>query len=412
VNFPLYIARRYLVSKKKHNAINVISGISVCGVVLATLALVCTLSVFNGFQEMVGGLFTAFDPDIKITSREGKVFDSEEERIQTLRGMKEIEVFTLTLEDQAMVEYKSRKAMAMIKGVEDNFEQLTGIDSILLGNGSFMLHDPVVEYGIMGVELVSVLGTGIKFMDPLRVNAPRRNQRVNVTNPASSFNAAFLYSPGSVFVVSQPKYDSQYILTSLAFARSLFDYDKEVSAIELKLKPDVNAEAVIKQIKEVMGEGFTVSNRYEQQADIYRIMEVEKFISYIFLTFILVIACFNIIGSLSMLIIDKKEDVITLKNLGADNRLITTIFLVEGRLIILVGALGGIAIGLLLCFLQQQFGFITLGNNWESFIVDAYPVSVRATDILGIFVTVIIIGFISAWYPVKYLTKRILNRVQ
>ncbi|MBD8983650.1 MAG: ABC transporter permease [Bacteroides cellulosilyticus] len=410
MNLPFYIARRYLFSKKKHNAINIISGISVCGVALATLALVCTLSVFNGFQDMVAGFFTAFDPELKITVREGKVFEPNTEAFQEVRALPEIDVWTETLEENAMVQYKDRQAMAVIKGVEDNFEQLTSIDSLLYGAGEFILHDSIVDYGVLGVELISELGTGLQFVDPLQVYAPKRNMRVNMANPSASFNRDYLFSPGVVFVVNQQKYDARYILTSLDFARNLFNYDTEVSAIELKLKPGADVSAVQKKISRILGDDFAVLNRYEQQVDVFRIMEIEKFISYLFLTFILAIACFNVIGSLSMLILDKREDGETLRNLGADDRLIARIFLFEGRLISLFGALAGIVFGLLLCYLQQRFGIISLGGGSGSFIVDAYPVSVHATDVILIFVTVIAVGFLSVWYPVHYLTRRLLKK--
>ena len=410
MNLPFYIARRYLFSKKKHNAINIISGISVCGVALATLALVCTLSVFNGFQDMVAGFFTAFDPELKITVREGKVFEPGTAAIREVRALPEIDVWTETLEENAMVQYKDRQAMAIIKGVEDNFEQLTSIDSLLYGAGEFILHDSIVDYGVLGVELISELGTGLQFVDPLQVYAPKRNVRVNMANPSASFNRDYLFSPGVVFVVNQQKYDARYILTSLDFARNLFNYDTEVSAVELKLKSDTDASAVQKKISRILGDDFVVLNRYEQQADVFRIMEIEKFISYLFLTFILAIACFNVIGSLSMLILDKREDVETLRNLGADDRLIARIFLFEGRLISLFGALSGIILGLLLCYIQQRFGIISLGGGGGGFIVDAYPVSVHATDVILIFVTVITVGFLSVWYPVHYLTKRLLKK--
>lgn len=408
MNFPFYIARRYLFSKKKHNAINVISGISVCGVSLATLALVCTLSVFNGFQDMVASFFTAFDPELKISIREGKVFDGQDERIRAVRALPQVEVFTETLEENAMVQYKDRQTMAVIKGVQDNFEDLTEIDSILYGAGEFLLHDSIVDYGVMGVELVSTLGTGLQFVDPLQVYIPRRGVQVNMSNPTSSFNMEYLYSPGAVFVVNQPKYDGQYILTSLDFARRMLDYTTEVSAIELKLKPGASLSSVKSKIEDLLGDGFVVQDRYEQQADVFRIMEIEKLISYLFLTFILMIACFNVIGSLSMLILDKRDDVLTLRNLGADDRIISRIFLFEGRLITLFGAVTGIVLGLILCFLQQKFGLISLGGG-GSFVVDAYPVSVHAWDVVTVFVTVLVVGFLSVWYPVRYLSKRLLS---
>lgn len=412
MNFPFYIAKRYLFSKKSHNAINVISAISVCGVALATLALVCTLSVFNGFQDLVATFFTAFDPELKITAASGKVFDGKDKRILEIHRLPEVEVFSESLEENAMVQYKGRQAMAVIKGVEDNFENLTAIDSILFGRGDPALHDEVAEYAIPGIELVSILGTGIRFLDPLEVYAPKRGMKVNMANPAASFNSAPLYSSGLVFAVNQQKYDSSYILTSLAFARKLFQYTTEVSSVELKLKPEANLNAVKDKIKKLLGDGFCVQDRYEQQADTFRIMEIEKLISYIFLTFILLIACFNVIGSLSMLIIDKKDDVVTLRNLGASDRLIMRIFLLEGRMISFAGAMIGVVLGLLLCFIQQEFGVIALGgeNASGNFVVDAYPVSVHAGDIVLIFITVLVLGFVSVWYPVRYLSRRLLSK--
>ena len=364
MNFPFYIARRYLFSKKKHNAINIISGISVCGVALATLALVCTLSVFNGFQDMVASFFTAFDPQLKITVREGKVFDAQDKRIRAVCALPEVEVFTETLEENAMVQYKDRQAMVVLKGVEDNFEELTAIDSILYGAGEFVLHDSIVNYGVMGVELVATLGTGLEFVDPLQVYLPKRNAKVNMANPGASFNRDYLYSPGVVFVVNQQEYDGKYILTSLDFLRELLDYTTEVSAMELKLKPNVNTSSVQSKIENILGDDFVVQNRYQQQADVFRIMEIEK--------------------------------------------LISRIFLFEGRLISLFGALSGIVLGLILCFIQQKFGIISLGGGGGTFVVDAYPVSVHAWDIVLIFITVLAVGFLSVWYPVRYLSKRLL----
>ena len=409
MNLPFYIAKRYLFSKKSHNAINIISGISVCGVSLATLAMVCTLSVINGFQDMVATFFTVFDPEIKVTAAMGKTFDVNDDRIKQLRSLPEIAVFTETLEDNAMVQYKDRQMMATIKGVQDNFEQLTSIDSVLYGKGEFTLHDEVVDYGVIGVELMSVLGTGVQFVDPLEIYAPRRGEKVNMANPAASFTKEFLFSPGVVFAVNQQKYDASYILTSLDFARKLFHYDTEVSAVELRLKPNQNIASMKGKIADMLGKDFVVRDRYEQQEDIFRIMEIEKLVSYLFLTFILLIACFNVIGSLSMLIIDKKEDVRTLRNLGADDKLISRIFLFEGRMISMFGAVTGIVLGLILCLIQQKFGLISLGGD-GNFVVDAYPVSVHWGDVLLIFLTVLIVGFLSVWYPVRYLSKRLLDK--
>ena len=410
MNFPFYIARRYLFSKKSHHAINVISGVSVCGVALATLALVCTLSVFNGFQDLVSMMFTAFDPEIKITAANGKVFDSQNEQIQLLRELPEIEVFSESLEDNAMVQYKGRQTMVVIKGIEENFNQLTAIDSILYGRGEWILQDEVVDYAVPGIELVSVLGTGIRFLDPLEVYAPKRGVKINVANPSTSFLSSYLHSSGLVFAVNQQKYDASYILTSLSFARELFQYETEVSSIELKLAANADIKKVKSKIQRMLGTDFLVLDRYEQQADTYRIMEVEKLISYVFLSFILLIACFNVIGSLSMLIIDKRNDVVTLRNLGANNRVISFVFLFEGYMITFFGALIGIGLGLILCFIQQEFGVIPLGSGASAgaFVVDAYPVSVYATDVVLVLITVLVTGFLSVFFPVRYLTRRLL----
>lgn len=409
MNFPFYIARRYLFSKKSHNAINVISAISVCGVALATLALVCTLSVFNGFQDLVTTFFTAFDPQLKITAVRGKVFDGQDKRVLQLKKMPDVEVYSESLEDNVMVQYQGRQAMAVVKGVEDNFDQLTPIDSILFGRGDLLLHDEVVDYAIPGIQLLSTLGSGIRFLDPLEIYAPRRGAKVNMANPSTAFVTGNLFSSGLVFAVNQEKYDASYILTSIDFARRLFQYTTEVSAINLKLKAGADTDAVKKHIQDLLGDDFLVQDRYEQQADTYRIMEIEKLISYLFLTFILMIACFNVIGSLSMLIIDKRDDVVTLRNLGASDRQIVRIFLFEGRMISFFGAFAGVVLGLLLCWSQQEYGLIALGSS-GSFVVDAYPVSVHASDVLLIFITVLLIGFLSVWYPVRFLSKRLLNK--
>ena len=411
MRLPFFIARRYLFSKKSHNAINVISGVSVCGVAFATLAMVCTLSVFNGFQDLVQTMFTAFDPELKITSVTGKVFDADDDRMKNVQEMPEVEIFSKSLEDNAMVQYKGRQAMVVIKGVEDNFNQLTAIDSILYGRGELKLRDEVASYAIPGIELVSVLGTGIRFLDPLEVYAPKRGVKLNVANPSTGLRMDYLHSSGLTFAVNQQKYDDSYILTSLDFARNLFQYDTEVSSIELKLFPNADVDVVKKKISKFLGGDFLVQDRYEQQMDTYRIMEVEKLISYLFLSFILLIACFNVIGSLSMLIIDKREDVITLRNLGADNQLIFRIFLFEGCLISFIGALVGVCGGLMLCLLQQEFGFLSLGSGDSAgaFVVDAYPVSVHFCDVMLVTITVLVVGFLSVLYPVRYLSRRLLR---
>ena len=407
MNFPFYIARRYLFSKKSHNAINVISLISVCGVVIATIALVCALSVYNGFNDLVSSLFSHFDPELKITARYGKVFNPDNDTIRQIRNMPEVAIASEVLQDNALIKYKERQEVGVIKGVDNRFSQLVNIDSVLI-DGEFKLSDEVANYAILGIGLASHLGINAGFISPLEIYVPKRDQKVNMANPSASFTQQYLFSPGVAFIVNQQKYDESYILTSLQFARSLFEYTNEVSSVELKINEEYDIDKVQDEIINILGPDFTVANRYEQQADIFRIMKIEKFISYLFLTFILMIACFNIIGSLSMLIIDKKEDVNTLRNLGANDKLIVRIFLFEGRMISLIGAVIGIVLGLILCFIQQKFGILTLGGNSGSFIVNAYPVDVHIADVILVFITVITVGFISVWYPVRYLSKRLL----
>lgn len=409
MNFPIFVAKRYLFSKKSHNAINIISGISVCGVAFATMALVCTLSVFNGFRDLIAKFFTAFDPELKITIVEGKVFNPDDPVFAKVKKLPSIAVFSESLEDNAVVQYKGRQNVVTIKGVQDNFEQLTQIDSILYGRGMFMLHADELNYGILGIQLVSTLGCGLRYVDPIEVYAPKRGVDINLANPMSSFNMDYLYSPGVAFSVNQKKYDAAYVLTSLDFARHLFEYNNEVSSIELKLKENSDIKDVQKQIQHIVGPRYAVQNRYEQQQEVFHIMEIERLISYLFLTFILMIACFNVIGSLSMLILDKKNDAVTLHNMGASNKLIYRVFLLEGWMILFIGAIIGIATGLLLCFLQQWYGIVPLGSSAGTFVVDSYPISVHTEDLILVFITVVFVGYLAVWYPVRYLTKRILK---
>lgn len=409
MNFPFYIARRYLFSKKSTHAINVISAISVVGVAVATMALVVTLSVFNGFHDLVASFFTQMDPQLKVMPVKGKTAPAADPVLTKIRQLPEVEVATECLEDQALIMYGDRQMMVKVKGVEDNFDKLTHIREILEGDGVFELHAADINYGIPGLGIAYQMGLGYTYQQPLKVYAPRREGQLDLTNPEEGFVEDELYSPGVVFCMKQGKYDKNYILTSLTFARSLFQQDGMLSSLELRLKPGSDFDRVKQTMQQLAGGNYTVSDRYEQQDDTFRIMKVEKLIAYIFLTFILMIACFNIIGSLSMLIIDKRNDVVTLRNLGASDRQISRIFLFEGRMISFIGAILGIAIGLLLCLLQQQYGIVRLGTSEGSFVVNAYPVSVHPWDIVLIFMTVLAVGFLSVWYPVRYFSRRLLS---
>lgn len=409
MNFPFYIARRYLFSKKSTHVINIISGISVIGVAVATMALVVTLSVFNGFHDLVASLLTSFDPQIEVVPAKGKTAPADDPILTKIRNLPQVDVATESVEDQALAIYKGRQAMVKVKGVEDNFSELSHINDILYGDGEFSLHAANLQFGVVGIRLAEDMGMTADWDGQLKIYAPKREGQLDMMNPTEGFVEDSLISPGVVFSVKQARYDRDYVLTSIAFARNLFGQQGMLSQLEIRLKPGSDLDAVKAEMQEIAGDKYRVLDRMEQQADTFKIMKIEKFIAYIFLTFILAVACFNIIGSLSMLIIDKKNDVVTLRNMGASDKQIVRIFLFEGRMISAIGAVLGILIGLLLCWLQQVYGLVSLGSSSGSFIVDAYPVSVHPEDIVLVFITVLAIGFISVWYPVRYFAKRLIQ---
>ena len=346
MNFPFYIARRYLFSKKSHNAINIISMVSVCGVVVATMALVCALSVLNGFVGLVSSMLGNFDPELKIQPVHGKVFDPTLPAVREVKELPEVALFCEVLQDNAQVRYRDRQITATVKGVDDTFGRLTRIDSILVDSrdGSFVLSDEVANYANLGVGTAFSLGVRPNYADPLEIYAPKRNEKVNLANPVASLNLEYAFV-GGVYATNQQMYDENFVLLPLPMVRSLFDYEKEVSAIELSLVPGADINSVKSRIKSLLGDDFSVKDRYEQQEASFRMMQGEKWMIFLILCFILILALFNVIGSLSMLMIEKKEDVRTLRNVGADDRLIRRIFLFEGWMISGLGALIGIVIG-------------------------------------------------------------------
>lgn len=411
-NFSFYVARRYMFSKKSVGAINVISFISVAGVAVGTMALVIVLSVFNGFHDLVASLFTNFDPQIEVVPVKGKTINADAPELDRIRHLDFVDVATDVVEDQAIAVYGDRQRMVTVMGVDENFDQLTNISDILYGDGDFTLRVANLYFGVPGIRLAQDLGLGARWADYLKIYAPvRRGQLTDLDTPTDGFVVDSLLSPGVVYAVNQNKYDRDRIITSIYFARQLFDQDGMLSSLQLRLKPGTDLGAAKKEIKAAAGEKFRVLDRFEQQADTFRIMQIEKVLAYVFLTFILIVACFNIISSLSMLIIDKKDDINTLHNLGANDRQIQSIFLYEGRIISAVGALIGIGLGLALCGLQQAFGFVKMGESSGTFIVNAYPVSVHYWDVLVVFITVILIGWAASWIPARRLRKQILNRI-
>lgn len=411
-NFSFYVARRYMFSKKSVGAINVISFISVAGVAVGTMALVIVLSVFNGFHDLVASLFTNFDPQIEVVPVKGKTINADAPELDRIRHLDFVDVATDVVEDQAIAVYSDRQRMVTVMGVDENFDQLTNISDILYGDGDFTLRVANLNFGVPGIRLAQDLGLGARWTDYLKIYAPvRRGQLTDLDTPTDGFVVDSLLSPGVVYAVNQNKYDRDRIITSIYFARQLFDQDGMLSSLQLRLKPGTDLGTAKREIKAAAGEKFRVLDRFEQQADTFRIMQIEKVLAYVFLTFILIVACFNIISSLSMLIIDKKNDINTLHNLGANDRQIQSIFLYEGRIISAVGALIGIGLGLALCGLQQAFGFVKMGESSGTFIVNAYPVSVHYWDVLVVFITVILIGWAASWIPARRLRKQILNRI-
>ncbi|MBQ5573156.1 MAG: ABC transporter permease [Bacteroidaceae bacterium] len=408
MNFPFYIAKRYLFAKKSHNVINVISGISVAGIALASFALICTLSVFNGFNDLVATLFTKFDPELKIVSTQGKLFNTDNSKIQDLSELPFVEEYSFSLEEQALIQYRNSQQIITIKGVEESFYATSGIEDILRGNGIFMLADEVCNYGIPGIGIISKLGSGIQPAEPFKLYVPKQGERVNMINAAANFNSCNVYSPGVAFQMNQAKYDENYLLVSLDVAEKLTGYNNQATAIELKLSDNISVKKAKKRIAALLGTDFKVLDRYEQQEDIFKVVKLEKFISYLFLTFILLISCFNIISSLIMLMIEKQSDTEILRSLGADKSTTTQIFIYDGILISMIGAVSGVVLGTIAALLQQQFGFIPLGTN-GGFIVDAYPVNLKIEDIVLVLATVLVVSYISI-KPIGKLAKRVIGQ--
>src|SRR4030042_3332425 len=404
MNLPFYISKRYLFSKKSQNVINIISGISVLGVATGTMALIVILSVFNGFDDLIKSFYSSFDPEIKIILSEGKTFSPSAYGFSDVRNHRSVINFSEVLEENVLLRYAERQYIATMKGVDDEFANVTGIDTMII-EGDYLLMDKNRPYAVIGQGVAYYLGVGLTFLNPINIYSIKRTGNISM-NPEQAISRKFIF-PSGIFSIEQ-EHNIRYIIVPISFARELLGYQDEVSAVELKLKPGTDVEMVQDEIRHIVGNEFLVQNRNDQNVLFYRIMKSEKWAIFFILTFILIVASFNIIGSLTMLILDKKEDIKTLRNLGASNTLIRRIFLMEGWMISILGAIMGLVIGSIIAWLQARFGLIKLSGS-GSFIIDAYPVVYKFPDVLKVFFTVIFIGFLAAWYPVRYISRKFLN---
>lgn len=405
----LKIALRYLFAAKSHSAINLITLVAACGVGIITAAMICVLSVYNGFEGLVSDLTSRFDPDLRIEAQTGKSFADDAVLRQQIEAFPEVESVNATLEETVLMSYSGHQVPAKMKGVEDSFAEVTEIDSILLGTDGFLLEDEVAHYCILGAGLGNTLGMSRGFVRPLTVYCPRRVGKIDLLNPEESFSQEALYC-SNVFMVQQTQYDDQYFLCSLQTARNLLGDSLLTTAYEVKLKKGANAEKVKAKVLSNLANNsslnetpsFRALTRYEQQADAYRIMQIEKWITYLIVVFILLIASFNVIGALSMLMIDKSSEIKTLRNLGASDKLVKSIFTFEGWLVCGSGAIVGTLLGIVLCLIQQQFEIIKLGAGVTAqYIVPAYPVHLIWSDVLLTFISVAVIGWIATAYTTR-----------
>ena len=409
VFFPLYMARRYLVSKKSHNIINIISWISIVGVAIGTMALIIVLSVFNGFDRLVVSLFSSFNSPVRITATRGKTFNYDSTLILRLRQVPGVAHVTEVIEEDALVKYRDNQAIVTLKGVGPEFSSFTGLDT-MMAEGDFRLEDGDRDLAVPGLGVAGMLNASLgDYLNPLVVFVPRRDASLSGL-PENAFRSAVIFPAG--FFQVQYDYDVKYVIVPLRFARELVGYDRERTALEAGLAPGADAGKVQREIEKIAGPDFTVKNRYQQQEILYRIMVSEKNYIFMILTLTLVIATFNVIGTLSMLILDKRRDIAVLQSMGAGHRQVRGIFLLEGMLISLIGALLGLALGALLCWLQMRFGFIRLGGSDSSFVVNTYPVFMQAGDFVLVFSTVMLIGLLAAAYPVLHIRRAHIGEVR
>ena len=386
-------------AKKQFNAIHIITAISSAAVGVVTAAMVCVLSVMNGFGVMVEQLFSQFDPELRITAQAGKSFSISEEKREQLLGLPCVDLLSETISETALVYFEGKQMPVQLMGVDAAFDDLTGIANIIT-DGHYEVYDGAFDRAVLGQGLAWKLGIGARFVSGIEVYAPKREGKVNMLRPDVNFNRETCFIAGT-FAVNQQKYDDNYMLVDIDLTRRLLDYDStEVTALQVAVAEDYSIKKAKREIATVLGEGYVVQDRYEQQEDFFRILRVEKLLTTLLLVFILLIATFNGIGSLSMLIIDKQADIRTLSHLGASDSMIRKVFMLEGWMVNALGALSGLVVGLVVCLLQEHLGLLKLGNGTE-YILEAYPVAVQGWDIVLVIVVVLVLGAISSWIPVR-----------
>ncbi len=402
MNLPFFIAFRYFKARRSRHIINWISRISVAGITLGTMTLVIVLSVFNGLDHLIRSLFSSFDPDIRITAVEGKTFIADPDFLDRIKAIPGVADYCRVLEENALLKYRDQQAIATIKGVGADFTRVSGLDSMLY-DGDIQLDNPDKPLAVIGKGLAGELGVGLNFINPIHIYVPRRTGKI-LLNPMESFKHRFLF-PSGVFEIQQ-EYDSKYLIVPLDFASDLFDYpENEISALEIKAGNHLQVPEVIKKIRTLLGTDFKVADRLGQHEGFYRVMTSEKWAIFLILSFILMVASFNTITSLTLLMLEKKADMQVLRSLGASQLKVRQVFLWEGMLVTGVGMVIGLILGALICVAQQQFGLVRFPDS-GSFVVNIYPVRMLLSDFLMVATMVGIIGFFAAWVPLRVMKKR------
>jgi lipoprotein-releasing system permease protein len=395
MNLPFLISRRYLFAKRSTNAINIITGISVLGVAIGTAALVLVLSVFNGFEDLLSDLFGHFNPELKITAAKGKTFESDSIKLAQIRALSGVEVLSETLEEIAFFEHQGSQDFGVLKGVDDQFARVNGIDSdTTLIEGEYLLQD--------GERNFLVLGAGVRNKLSVNVENPLASVTVYMPEQQTGFlDKPFktrLASPAGTFAIQQ-EFDSEYVLSNIGFIRELLEAPPgTVSALEIKARRGTKMPELKAQIQSILGDGYVMKDRYEQNEAFFKVMQLEKWMGFAITSLMLLLMAFNTVGALWMIVLDKQRDISTLKSMGATDGLIRRIFLLEGLLLTLLGMAIGLALAIILYIIQKEYGIVTIP---EGFLVDSYPIAMRASDFIPITLTVMGIGLLASLLPAR-----------